>query len=500
MRTHYDTLQVGENASQEVIRAAYKVLAQKWHPDKNTHQREFAEEVFKAISMAYDVLSDHNLRTQYDEQLKSQRARPEQPKPEPETDIKNGNYFNDPTTCRGVGGSSNSTPTEDSSKKSNGISRIWNGEVSLGKAFWLYGVIGSHVIYWLGFILFFSLGHSGGDGVDDFDRGARGGWLISIPYFVFISTAIWRSAGKGGIRFWGWIARALCVAPIFVSIIGILAAIAIPSFNDHKNQSQASGPILSSQHVAREPANPATSPAPIAINKSTYTTKPSQDNSPSSPTYAERKEHFRRIYSAHPDAKAIVGSDDFMAWVAKDENRGRIFNNGTTDEIIRLLWEYKARSPEEKLESVIQRSYQRYPFLDIRGPQANQQAIDEVVKLRDYYMSRGWTAHDGLERAVSEIAPKYQHAQSPAQTQQSATQYQHTQSPAPTQQSAPQYQHAQSPAPTQQSAPQYQHAQSPAPTKKSAPQYQTPPRPQYPDCEYKPVMTDKDMRACGLNR
>ncbi|WP_413500648.1 J domain-containing protein [Psychrobacter maritimus] len=37
LHTHYDTLMVSRNASPEVIRAAFKSLSQKYHPDKNNH-------------------------------------------------------------------------------------------------------------------------------------------------------------------------------------------------------------------------------------------------------------------------------------------------------------------------------------------------------------------------------------------------------------------------------------------------------------------------------
>lgn len=79
MRTHYDNLHVSEKAGAEVIRAAYKALAQKWHPDKHVDDRAKAERYFKIISSAYEVLSDPDNRREYDEQLAETRSviRPE---------------------------------------------------------------------------------------------------------------------------------------------------------------------------------------------------------------------------------------------------------------------------------------------------------------------------------------------------------------------------------------------------------------------------------------
>lgn len=74
MRTHYDNLHVSEKASPEVIRAAYKALAQKWHPDRHAEQREKAERYFKIINRAFEVLSDRDSRADYDAWLMQQRA------------------------------------------------------------------------------------------------------------------------------------------------------------------------------------------------------------------------------------------------------------------------------------------------------------------------------------------------------------------------------------------------------------------------------------------
>lgn len=85
MRTHYDNLHISEKASPEVIRAAYKALAQKWHPDKNGHQREKADQYFKIISKAFEVLSDPAARIEYDALIKRQRAERERGQPTDDT-------------------------------------------------------------------------------------------------------------------------------------------------------------------------------------------------------------------------------------------------------------------------------------------------------------------------------------------------------------------------------------------------------------------------------
>ncbi|MEQ9465593.1 MAG: RDD family protein [Haliea sp.] len=78
MRTHYDNLQVARNASPEVIKGAYKYLSQKWHPDKNPENREEAERNLRIINKAYEVLSDPELRIQHDRWIRVAESKSEQ--------------------------------------------------------------------------------------------------------------------------------------------------------------------------------------------------------------------------------------------------------------------------------------------------------------------------------------------------------------------------------------------------------------------------------------
>ena len=73
MRNYYDVLEIKENASIEVIKAAYKTLAKKYHPDNWRGQEDFANQRFVEIRNAYEVLSDETLKKQYDEQLQQMK-------------------------------------------------------------------------------------------------------------------------------------------------------------------------------------------------------------------------------------------------------------------------------------------------------------------------------------------------------------------------------------------------------------------------------------------
>ena len=62
---YYELLEVQKNASADEIKKSYRKLAMKYHPDRNPGDKE-AENKFKAINEAYDVLKDEQKRAAYD--------------------------------------------------------------------------------------------------------------------------------------------------------------------------------------------------------------------------------------------------------------------------------------------------------------------------------------------------------------------------------------------------------------------------------------------------
>tara|TARA_R110002124_G_scaffold278446_1_gene450381 strand:- start:609 stop:1592 length:984 start_codon:yes stop_codon:yes gene_type:complete len=73
IRTHYDNLKVARNAPPEVIRAAYKTLSQKHHPDRNGNSAE-SQRVMKIINESYAVLSDPEARRRHDAWILEQES------------------------------------------------------------------------------------------------------------------------------------------------------------------------------------------------------------------------------------------------------------------------------------------------------------------------------------------------------------------------------------------------------------------------------------------
>ncbi len=65
-KNYYTILGINEDASPEEIKKSYRALARKYHPDRNPNQPD-AEERFKSIQEAYDILSDPKSRREYNQ-------------------------------------------------------------------------------------------------------------------------------------------------------------------------------------------------------------------------------------------------------------------------------------------------------------------------------------------------------------------------------------------------------------------------------------------------
>ena len=70
MANYYETLGVDKSATKDQLKTAYRNLAKKYHPDMystaSEEEKKKAEEKFKDINHAYEVLSDDDKRAAYD--------------------------------------------------------------------------------------------------------------------------------------------------------------------------------------------------------------------------------------------------------------------------------------------------------------------------------------------------------------------------------------------------------------------------------------------------
>jgi DnaJ-class molecular chaperone len=65
-KDYYSVLGIPKSSAQKDVKSAYRKLARKWHPDANPGNTKEAEEKFKEISEAYEVLGDAEKRKKYD--------------------------------------------------------------------------------------------------------------------------------------------------------------------------------------------------------------------------------------------------------------------------------------------------------------------------------------------------------------------------------------------------------------------------------------------------
>ncbi len=81
-KNYYEILKVSPLASPSTIKKSYRKLAKIHHPDKNPNNPS-AEEIFKAINEAYEILSDTFKRKDFDRQIKQEKEKAEKSKTSP---------------------------------------------------------------------------------------------------------------------------------------------------------------------------------------------------------------------------------------------------------------------------------------------------------------------------------------------------------------------------------------------------------------------------------
>lgn len=62
---------------------------------------------------------------------------------------------------------------------------------------------------------------------------------------------------------------------------------------------------------------------------------------------------------------------------------------------------------QQELQATVSKAYEQYPFLNPDDTGMNQDAIDEVVALRDLYLKRGEAPADAIAKAVDKVGPRY---------------------------------------------------------------------------------------------
>lgn len=104
------------------------------------------------------------------------------------------------------------------------VKRAWKGEERLWKVFWIFNVLGFYVIGFMQQVVISiesagALNHGYGRLLTILFG------LLTIIYFIWAITSLWRCAFNTGSRVWGYLGRVFVVA-VIVSLVGIIATIA----------------------------------------------------------------------------------------------------------------------------------------------------------------------------------------------------------------------------------------------------------------------------------
>lgn len=307
---YYAILGVSRDAEAVVIKAAWRALVQKYHPDKFDGPADVAQKKTTEINRAYVVLSDSELRKEYDRKFSENIS----------TSTPDGESPAHPTDKDDI--------TDDIPESVKGwswgaffLNWIW----AIGNKTWI-GLLAATP--YIGFIMAIILGF----------KGREWAWKNqkwdSVEHFNKVQ------------RIWS-----ICALSIVgtVLVVSIILAISIPAYKDYKKRTEL---VKNNDVELRQSGNS----APEIDWTYDPNWKPSasheQAQQAADQATAQKKiteDHFSRIYAAHPDAKDIVSSQLFNQWTSTkttDEINYIMFviERGTADEVISMLDRFKSES------------------------------------------------------------------------------------------------------------------------------------------------------------
>jgi len=67
----------------------------------------------------------------------------------------------------------------------------------------------------------------------------------------------------------------------------------------------------------------------------------------------------------------------------------------------------RAQQEQQQLQGVVAKAYEKYPFLNPQSGEVDQEAVDEVIAMRNLYLQKGMTAAEAIAKAVDKVGPRY---------------------------------------------------------------------------------------------
>ena len=107
---------------------------------------------------------------------------------------------------------------------------------------------------------------------------------------------------------------------------------------------------------------------------------------------------------------AIINGEKERAKEIRAQINAEIYNKAraASEEVVSTT--LTQREIQSSFAKVVEQTVTDYPFLDSNSPDANAEAIGEVVEWRDFYLSKGDTPAAALQKAAAKIAPIYSKA------------------------------------------------------------------------------------------
>lgn len=144
------------------------------------------------------------------------------------------------------------------------------------------------------------------------------------------------------------------------------------------------------------------------------TPKPADKPEPEVPAFdfddAEKRMMIAQ-YEGDQDAAMAIRKEIRVAERAElerlaDERAERLYTERKAKEDAALAEKQKAQE-QTALQAAAAKAVEDYPFLDSDSPEANEEAIEEVIALRDHFLSKGQSATDALMKAVARVGARY---------------------------------------------------------------------------------------------
>ncbi len=150
-----------------------------------------------------------------------------------------------------------------------------------------------------------------------------------------------------------------------------------------------------------------------ALKGAAKQSEPEKPAEPAIDPVEEAQKELKQLRSEHRKAlaDALLDTEDEAAQAKVDELEEKIEalrDNLAQAKVMKTIETQTTRqTAQEKLQSVIDKAYEDFPFLDPKSPDANAELNNDIIAYRNGLVSQGVPMHQAVQRAVDKFAPAY---------------------------------------------------------------------------------------------